>query len=141
MRNVKKIILHCSASDKKEDDSFDKIKLLHAGRFGQKIKWGEYDTICRGWLDIGYHYLITKDGTIYFGRDIHKPGAHCKGHNRDSIGICLTGNKEFSNSQFMALKLLLDDLKFEFGLSDELIFPHNHFNKNKTCPNFDIKEN
>ena len=42
----------------------------------------------RGWLKIGYHYLIKKDGTIETGRNPHEVGAHCKGYNGKSVSIC-----------------------------------------------------
>lgn len=46
----------------------------------------------RGFRDIGYHYVIRFDGTIEIGRDLRLVGAHAKGRNYDSIGVCLTGN-------------------------------------------------
>ncbi len=46
----------------------------------------------KGWSDIGYHFVVREDGTIEQGRDMHKLGAHAKGKNRGSIGICFTGD-------------------------------------------------
>lgn len=48
----------------------------------------------RGWVGIGYHFFITKDGDIYRGRPIDCIGAHAGGYNLDSIGICFEGNFE-----------------------------------------------
>jgi len=45
----------------------------------------------RGWSDIGYHYVIRRDGRIELGRPIEQVGAHVKGHNSDSIGVCMVG--------------------------------------------------
>jgi hypothetical protein len=45
-----------------------------------------------GWAGIGYHYYVRKDGSIYRGRPRDTIGAHCQGHNYDSIGICAEGN-------------------------------------------------
>ena len=45
----------------------------------------------RHFRDIGYHYYLTRDGTVHTGRAVEQPGAHCKGHNRHSIGICYEG--------------------------------------------------
>ena len=45
-----------------------------------------------GWIGIGYHYFLRKDGTIYRGRPQHTQGAHAKGYNHNSIGICLEGD-------------------------------------------------
>jgi N-acetylmuramoyl-L-alanine amidase len=48
----------------------------------------------KGWKGIGYHYYIRKDGSIYSGRPENAEGAHTKGENNSSIGICLEGNFE-----------------------------------------------
>lgn len=48
----------------------------------------------QGWAGIGYHFYVRQDGTVYSGRPIDKIGAHCKGHNNNSIGICFEGNFE-----------------------------------------------
>ena len=125
MRNVNKIIIHCSASDNKNHDNIETIRKWHVQE--------------RRWKYIGYHYIITKDGIVHICRPIHKSGAHTRGHNKKSIGICLTGLNEFSKEQFESLKELTNELKREFGIINSNVFPHNHFNKNKTCPNFDIK--
>lgn len=44
------------------------------------------------WSGCGYHYFIRKDGSIHRGRPLNKIGAHCKGNNSCSVGICLEGN-------------------------------------------------
>lgn len=46
----------------------------------------------RGFECIGYHYVIRADGGIELGRDIKMVGAHAFGRNKDSIGVCITGN-------------------------------------------------
>ncbi|MCT4606870.1 MAG: N-acetylmuramoyl-L-alanine amidase [Marinisporobacter sp.] len=43
-----------------------------------------------GWSGFGYHFLITKDGQVHRGRPGNTIGAHCKGYNKSSLGICLT---------------------------------------------------
>ena len=73
MRLVKEIIIHCSATREGQQIPVDTIRDWH---------------LAKGWNDIGYHFYIDLDGTINKGRDIDKIGAHCKGHNRNSIGIC-----------------------------------------------------
>lgn len=40
---------------------------------------------------IGYHFVIKTDGTIQRGRDLDVVGAHVKGYNHNSVGICLIG--------------------------------------------------
>lgn len=44
-----------------------------------------------GWAGIGYHYYVTKDGTIFRGRPENAIGAHVKGHNVNSLGIAAEG--------------------------------------------------
>ena len=75
-RNVNKIIIHHSASPK--DTTKEQIYDWHVNG--------------NGWSDIGYHFVITEDGTIHEGRHINTSGAHCRGHNANSIGVCVTGN-------------------------------------------------
>jgi hypothetical protein len=77
MRSINEIIVHCSATREGQHIPVETIKKWH--------------TEGRGWTDIGYHFYIELDGTIKKGRDIDKTGAHCKGHNRNSIGICYCG--------------------------------------------------
>ncbi len=66
----------------------------------------------RGWDDVGYHFIIRKDGSIEKGRDIHKQGAHAKGRN-NRIGIALTGYDEFTFSQINSLTALLAKFKIK----------------------------
>ena len=46
----------------------------------------------RGYICIGYHYYMTRDGEIHLGRPLFTVGAHAKGRNKDTIGICLEGD-------------------------------------------------
>lgn len=133
------VIIHCSASDNPQDDSVERIRLLHTGNRKTAIKWGKYDTHCNGWADIGYHFIITQDGQVHTGRPIEKPGAHAKGFNKTSIGICLTGDKSFTEAQFKALREVISELISKFGLSRIDILEHNQLNSKKTCPNFDLQ--
>lgn len=76
MRHFDTIIVHCTAT-----------------RVGRDVTAAEVDTWHkeRGFDCIGYHYLIRLDGTIEKGRSLNRIGAHCKGHNRHSVGICYVG--------------------------------------------------
>ena len=76
MRTINKIILHCSATRENQNYSFQQCRADH---------------LRRGFKDIGYHYYITRDGLQHIGRPLWQSGAHCRGHNRDSIGICYEG--------------------------------------------------
>ncbi|MBO6938240.1 MAG: peptidoglycan recognition protein [Deltaproteobacteria bacterium] len=55
-----------------------------------------YHMDSRGWCDVGYHFLVGIDGTVYEGRPLHLVGAHVGGHNTNNIGIsfvgCFTGS-------------------------------------------------
>jgi hypothetical protein len=71
-----------------------------------------------GWSGVGYHYYVRKDGTIYRGRPEHLEGAHTKGFNHDSLGICLEGNFELEHptaEQIVATWELLRDIRTRFG--------------------------
>ena len=63
----------------------------------------------KGWLGIGYHFVIRANGTIEKGRALTKIGAHAKGRN-NYIGICLTGYDKFTSAQVKSLITLLNDL-------------------------------
>ena len=140
MRQINMIVVHCSASDVPEQGTVDAIRHLHTGNRKTKIKWGKYDTTCNGWSDIGYHYVITKDGEVHIGRPIEKAGAHVRGFNKSSIGICLAGDKEFTQEQFKSLKTITDELILNFGLSRIDIIGHRDLDSGKSCPNFDVHE-
>lgn len=73
---VKFIIVHCSATPSSMDIGVDEIRRWH---------------LAQGFSDVGYHYVIRRDGTIEEGRPLGQPGAHCKGRNFCSVGICYVG--------------------------------------------------
>ncbi len=64
--------------------------------------------LARGWAGIGYHYLISKNGTIYHGRPRDVIGAHCEGHNSESVGISAVGNYETEQMPPIQWKAILD---------------------------------
>ena len=131
MRLVKEIIIHCSATREGQHISVDTIRDWH---------------LAKGWNNIGYHFYIDLDGTINKGRDIDKIGAHCKGHNRNSIGICYCGGVETdgktpkdtrTQEQKDSLLYVLKTLKAMYP--EAVIYSHNEF-ANKACPSFDATE-
>ena len=77
MRTITLIIIHCSATPEGRRLDFETCRRDHIRH--------------RGFTDIGYHFYITRDGEIHRGRPLEKVGAHCKNHNRHSIGICYEG--------------------------------------------------
>jgi len=123
-RTVHRVFIHCSASDAKNRDSVATIRGWHKQQ---------------GWADIGYHFVITRDGVVHVGRPIeHKPAAQ-KGNNKGTIAICLTGLKKFTTEQVLALAdfcMAIDD-----AYEHEITF-HGHCEVNpmKTCPVFDYRE-
>lgn len=139
MRKVNKLLIHCSASDLPHQDSVDAIKDYHTAPNTQMFQWGIYKTVGRGFKDIGYHFVITKDGTLFRGRSELEPGAHCSGHNKDSIGICVTGDMHFTQLQFDTLKKLIEILLDNYSLPNNAVYAHNYFTEHKNCPNFDLK--
>ena len=126
MRKINSIIIHCSDSDYAHHDNIAAIRHWHVRE--------------RGFSAIGYHFVITKDGSVKVGRPLERVGAHCYRFNHFSIGICLTGKTYFSAPQFTSLHVICLELCDAFGLTLSNIRPHNAFNKNRTCPNFDLKE-
>lgn len=103
MRSINQIIVHCSATKPGMDIGVLEIRRWHKDR---------------GFSDIGYHFVIRRSGRIENGRPAKKPGAHAKGHNADSIGICLVGGiddkgkpqNNFTEAQELALRKLLGEL-------------------------------
>ena len=128
-RTISKIILHCSATPEGRDVSVDTIRDWH---------------LSRGWRDIGYHYVIYLDGTMVNGRDVNITGAHTKGENEGSIGICYVGgvNESFdakdtrTPEQRLALDNLLTALLELYPKAK--IHGHNEFAR-KACPSFDAR--
>ena len=128
MREINKIIIHCSATREGENYEVAEIRKWH---------------LARGFSDIGYHFYIDLYGEIHKGRDISKIGAHCKGHNRNSIGICYCGGVEADGKtpkdtrydcQKESLIAVLRTLKAMYP--NAVIHSHNDF-ANKACPSFD----
>lgn len=103
-------------------------------------KWQDAENIhqehlCQGWAGIGYNYLIKYDGTVEKCRLNFCVGAHCSGHNYNSLGIALTGNfetEEPSKAQKTALCELIKRLKDSFP-KIRTIKGHNAFNAT-ACP-------
>lgn len=136
MRLINEIIIHTFAT--KED--------WMLGRpFAEKVAEVKKWHLARRFNDIGYHYLISREGEIIKGREDAIAGAHVKGHNANSIGISLEGGYgHFRTDDFLdvytvkqgtALVQLLDTLETTYGKLP--INPHNKY-ANKECPAFDL---
>lgn len=138
-RYINELIVHCSATPEGQNYTVDDIRKWH---------------ISQGWSDIGYHYVIHRDGTIHNGRDVDLVGAHCSknGHNQHSIGVCYIGGVENkpntpyallkakdtrTDAQKGALVCLLYDLKKLYPKAQ--IWGHRDFDSSKKCPSFDAR--
>jgi N-acetyl-anhydromuramyl-L-alanine amidase AmpD len=86
------------------------------------------------------------DGSIEFGRQLDsdpflsgkETGSHAYGFNGDSIGICMIGDKSFTNKQLASSKKLILELMSKYNINKSNIVGHYELNKNKTCPNIDM---
>ena len=125
LRKVDRVFLHCSDSDAKSFDDVEAIRNDHINN--------------NGWKDIGYHFVITQDGTIWEGRNIEQIPAAQKGHNIRSIAICLTGKKVFSEEQFKSLQKLCNKINKQYE-GDIEFWGHREVASDRTCPVFDYKE-
>ncbi len=123
-RKINRIVIHCSASETMVD--IDAIRAFHVAKPPKG----------NGWKDIGYHMVIKKDGTIQFGRTENTIGAHCAGHNEDSLGICLAGLTQFTIPQLEAMRTLVRHLMEKHSIPIENVLGHYELDVHgKTCPN------
>lgn len=128
-RNIDLIILHCADTYSNMDISVKDVDDWHKQR---------------GWSGVGYHFFIKLDGTIEIGRDIDRIGAHCKGYNKNSIGICYAGGKgdngepkdTRTDAQKRSISALIINLQASNPSSE--VKGHNELS-NKACPSFDVQ--
>lgn len=126
------IIIHCSYTTPDMDVGVRTIRDWHKER---------------GFDDVGYHYIIRRDGTVEEGRPVSLTGAHASGRNSTSIGICLVGGAKsngkslssdcnFTPEQFEAMSRLVDELKTQYPKINQ-VTGHNVFSS-KDCPTFSV---
>lgn len=128
MRTVTLLIVHCSATPEGKSLPVESCRYDHIHH--------------RGFRDIGYHFYITRDGTIHKGRNLEDVGAHCLHHNSHSIGICYEGGLDATGTpkdtrtleQRASLLALLRELKKLFPRA--VIVGHHDLNPLKDCPCF-----
>jgi N-acetylmuramoyl-L-alanine amidase len=137
MRPLHGIIMHCSATRPNwMANSPTSAKVAEIRR------WHVRD---RGWRDIGYHFLIDRDGTVAKGRPIEQTGSHTQGHNTGTVGICLLGGwdsaatdefaENYTPQQDAAARKLIADLRAKYG--PLTLAGHNNF-ASKACPGFNV---
>jgi N-acetylmuramoyl-L-alanine amidase len=130
-RNIKFIVVHCADTPEGRNVSTDEIKRWHMEE--------------RGWSDIGYHYVIELDGKIAEGRSEEVAGAHARGYNTSSIGVCYVGGADKNGNpkdtrtakQKESLEILLEGLLVNYP--DAQIVGHRDLDDGKACPSFDAK--
>jgi N-acetyl-anhydromuramyl-L-alanine amidase AmpD len=134
---VDTIFIHCSAT---------KLDWLGGMPLSQKVaeirRWHKN----KGWTDVGYHYLIDRDGTVAQARAEHVVGSHVAGHNQGSIGICLIGGhgsnendpfeKNYTAAQDKALRDLIENISARTQI--KYVRGHNELAA-KSCPGFNAK--
>ena len=143
-RTITEIVIHCSATPEGKDYTVQDIRRWHKKR---------------GFSDVGYHYIIYRNGHIEPGRDVDIAGAHVQDHNAHTIGICYVGGMDRDGknakdtrtlTQKAALLSLLTDLRKLYPYAK--ICGHRDFSEDKNhngiiepwewmkdCPSFDAK--
>ncbi|MBK5355048.1 N-acetylmuramoyl-L-alanine amidase [Pseudomonas sp. TH41] len=132
------IVVHCSATDPKEDIGKREITQWH---------------LKRGLVSIGYHYVIRRDGSTEVGRRENEIGAHVSGHNSNSIGVCMVGGVDaqgkpsdnFTEGQYNSLRVLLGHLTTRYA--EAKVIGHRDLSPDhdeglpgwhrRSCPGFD----
>ena len=107
MRKIDLIVIHCSATREDRTLTPDDLDTSHRRR---------------GFNGTGYHYYIRKDGTVHLTRPLERVGAHAKGFNASSIGVCYEGGLDCRGrpadtrtpEQRAALQLLVHQLLAKF---------------------------
>lgn len=129
-RRITEIIIHCSATPEGKDYTVDDIRKWH---------------LARGFGDVGYHFVIYRDGTVHKGRALTSTGAHCLKHNSNSIGICYIGGlktdgKTPKDTRTEEQKKSIDRLVLDLlsVYPDATVHGHNEF-ANKACPSYNVK--
>ena len=130
-RNTDWIVLHCSATRPVQDIGVREIRSWHKAK---------------GWRDVGYHFVIRRDGSVERGRGVDEVGSHVQGRNSRSVGICLVGGiddnmraaNNFTRQQWAALKTLVADLSKRYP--NARVLGHRDFpGVTKACPCFDAR--
>lgn len=132
MRKINWLVIHTTATRPSMDIGVKEVRQWHKAK---------------GWSDIGYHYIIRRDGTVEKGRPEANTGAHVAGHNADSIGISMAGGvnertlkpeSNYTQAQWSSLEGLLHKLVQKYP--DANVTGHRDFpGVAKACPCFDAE--
>ena len=144
-RRTQYIVIHCSATAPNSDIGVDEIRDWHVNQ--------------RGWSDIGYHCVIRRDATIEFGRHFDEVGAHVKGQNMRSVGVCMVGGIDtfgkakdnFTRDQYESLDAVVAMLRRAYP--NAKVVGHRDLSPDKNgdgvvtsdewvkeCPSFEVSE-
>jgi N-acetyl-anhydromuramyl-L-alanine amidase AmpD len=129
-RTIKRVFIHCSASDNPEHDDISVIRKWHTSP--------DPKDPTKPWRDVGYHFYIKKDGTIQKGRDLAIVPSAQAGHNTGTIAICCGGLADFPARQMNALVELCDYLNE--SIPNVTFHGHREVAPHKSCPVFNYKE-
>lgn len=140
-----KITVHCSATKPSANDDVNSIRQMH---------------LDKGWSDIGYHMVITRESHVQIGRSLLRNGAGVKGHNKNNIHICMIGGVDengkavdnFTDEQYDALRTVITHYVGLYGVKQENILGHRDYSPDlngdgeitsnefiKMCPCFDVQ--
>ena len=123
VKNIKLLVVHCS-------DTKDSQNLCASDLHKMHLEFG--------WDGVGYHKIINRSGKVENGRPEYWIGAHVKGKNDISLGVCLIGRNQFTTKQYSSLEKILRKWKFLYPEA-KIVGHRDTGNTNKTCPNFDVK--
>lgn len=131
-RRITHCVVHCAATRPTQDIGALEIRDWHVRQ--------------NGWRDIGYHWVIRRNGLIEPGRDEGIAGAHVAGHNAHSIGICLVGGldqagkpaPDYAAGQLAALTGLLKRITV-LHPGVEILGHRDFAGVAKACPSFDVR--
>lgn len=126
------VIIHCADTPDTMDIGVDEIDQWH-----KEMGFKKQPLSAR---HCGYHWVIRRDGTCEMGRHVNEMGAHTRGKNATSLGICLVGRNCFDEKQIDALKFMVKDTLFYYGIDVKNVFGHYEFDSKKTCPNLNMDE-
>ena len=122
VKNIEFLVVHCSDTNDEKDLNAVDLHKMHLGF---------------GWDGIGYHKIINRSGRIENGRPEYWIGAHVKGKNEVSLGVCLVGRDNFTKKQFISLEKVLKKWKKTYP-NTKIVGHRDTGNTKKTCPNFDV---
>ena len=162
-KKIKHIVIHCSATRPDQDINAAEIRRWHTDPKPQgdgfRYLGRYYESVTdlpvhvqprnrrgRGWDDIGYHLVIKRDGIIEVGRPLNVQGAHVRGHNAESIGICMVGgydknslpSPDFTAEQFDSVVYAVAFLERMYP--DAEVVGHRDLTTLKECPCFDVRD-